>query len=80
LLHKGDFAILLRKKADKSSTQKVRISLLMRLSQTDFNRIIDLACDGVSGWKLHELGARLEDVLRMPLDLIPFPPGIAMPS
>jgi len=29
----------------------------------------------VSGWKLYELGARLEEVLRMPLDLIPLPPN-----
>lgn len=97
---------MLRKKADKSSTQKAQIGSLMRLSQTDFNRIIDrakahgatrlilfgsaleapeqardidLACDGVSGWKLYELGVRLEEVLHMPLDLIPLSPRIALP-
>ncbi len=32
---------------------------------------IDLACDGVAGWKIFELGARLEEELKMPLDLIP---------
>jgi uncharacterized protein len=37
-------------------------------------RDIDLACDGVSGWKLYALGARLEEELQMPLDLIPLTP------
>ena len=35
---------------------------------------IDLACDGVAGWKLFELGARLEEELKMPLDLVPLSP------
>lgn len=36
---------------------------------------LDLACDGVSGWKFYELGARLEEELKMPLDLISlYPP------
>jgi predicted nucleotidyltransferase len=35
---------------------------------------IDLACDGVSGWKLFELGACFEEELKMPLDLIPLSP------
>ncbi|MBI1926294.1 DNA polymerase III subunit beta [Candidatus Poribacteria bacterium] len=37
-------------------------------------RDLDLACDGIPGWKLYELGARLEDELRIPLDLIPLSP------
>ena len=35
---------------------------------------LDLACDGVAGWKFYELGARLEEELRVPLDLIPLDP------
>jgi predicted nucleotidyltransferase len=35
---------------------------------------LDLACDGVSGWKLYALGARLEEELQIPLDLIPLSP------
>ena len=35
---------------------------------------LDLACDGVSGWRLYELGARLEEELRIPLDLLPLSP------
>ncbi len=35
---------------------------------------LDLACDGVDGWNLYELGARLEEELRIPLDLIPLKP------
>lgn len=38
-------------------------------------RDLDLACDGVIGWKLYELGARLEEELRLPLDLIPLTPS-----
>ena len=37
-------------------------------------RDLDLACDGVTGWKLYELGARLEEELRVPLDLVPLSP------
>jgi predicted nucleotidyltransferase len=35
---------------------------------------LDLACDGVSGWKFYELGARLEEELKVPLDLISLNP------
>ena len=35
---------------------------------------IDLACDGVEGWELYGLGARLEEELRIPLDLVPLTP------
>ena len=38
-------------------------------------RDIDLACDGVSGWKLFELAARLEEELHTPLDLVPLTPS-----
>lgn len=37
-------------------------------------RDLDLACDGVSGWRFYELGARLEEELRVPLDLVPLSP------
>ena len=32
---------------------------------------LDLVCDGVEGWRLFELGAQLEESLRIPVDLIP---------
>ena len=35
---------------------------------------LDLACDGVVGWKFYELGARLEEELEIPLDLISLNP------
>ena len=35
---------------------------------------LDLACDGVSGWRFYELGARLEEELRVPLDLVSLSP------
>lgn len=38
-------------------------------------RDIDLACDGVPGWKLFELAARLEEELHVPLDLVPLTPA-----
>jgi len=37
-------------------------------------RDLDLAFEGVSGWKLYELGARLEEELGMPLDIVPLDP------
>ena len=37
-------------------------------------RDIDLACDGVSGWKLYEFASKLEEALRTPLDLVPLSP------
>ena len=38
-------------------------------------RDIDIACDGVSGWKLFELAAKIEDELDIPLDIIPLTPA-----
>ena len=37
-------------------------------------RDIDLACDGVPGWKLFDLAARIEEALGIPVDLIPLVP------
>jgi uncharacterized protein len=37
-------------------------------------RDLDLACDGVEGWKLYELGAKLEEELRTTVDLVPLSP------
>lgn len=44
------------------------------LVQPQHARDLDLACDGVAGWKLYELGARLEEELGIPLDLVPLTP------
>ncbi len=38
-------------------------------------RDLDLACDGVAGWKLYELGARLEEELNTAVDLISLTPS-----
>jgi len=38
-------------------------------------RDIDIACDGVPGWKLYELAAKIEDELEVPLDIIPLRPA-----
>jgi uncharacterized protein len=37
----------------------------------DTARDIDLACEGVEGWRFFELGARLEEETRADVDLIP---------
>lgn len=37
-------------------------------------RDIGIACDGVPGWKLYELAAKIEDELNDPLDIIPLQP------
>ncbi|MFC1975878.1 nucleotidyltransferase family protein [Chloroflexota bacterium] len=44
------------------------------LEKPDQARDLDLACDGIDGWKLYELGARLEEELGVPLDIIPLSP------
>ncbi len=38
-------------------------------------RDLDLAFDGVSGWKLYELGAKLEELLQTSLDIVPLSPA-----
>ncbi len=40
----------------------------------DKARDIDLACDGVQGWKLYEFAARLEEELQTNLDIVPLNP------
>lgn len=35
---------------------------------------LDLACDGVPGWNLYALAARLEEELHIPVDLVPLTP------
>lgn len=35
---------------------------------------LDIACDGVEGWKLFELGARIEEELGIPVDIVPLKP------
>ena len=37
-------------------------------------RDLDLACDGVLGWKLYRLGGLLEEMLRINVDLMPLQP------
>jgi predicted nucleotidyltransferase len=37
-------------------------------------RDLDLACDGVPGWRLFELAARIEEETSVPLDLVPLQP------
>jgi len=37
-------------------------------------RDLDLAFEGVTGWKLYELGARLEEELGVSLDIVPLSP------
>ena len=44
------------------------------LDNPETARDLDLACDGVPGWKLYELAARLEDELSIPFDLVPLSP------
>jgi len=44
------------------------------LHTTGEARDIDIACDGVAGWKLYAFGAQLEEALHMPLDVVPLSP------
>jgi uncharacterized protein len=40
----------------------------------DEARDVDIACDGVQGWKLYELAAKLEDELGASLDIVSLTP------
>jgi len=35
---------------------------------------LDLACEGITGWKIYEFGGRLENELRIPIDIVPLHP------
>lgn len=37
-------------------------------------RDLDLACDGIEGWKLFEFGGRLEEQLHISVDVVPLSP------
>jgi len=36
---------------------------------------LPISCDGVPGWKLFELAAKIEEELDIPLDIIPLTPS-----
>jgi predicted nucleotidyltransferase len=38
-------------------------------------RDLDIACDGVDGWKLFELGAKIEEEIGIPVDIVPLQPA-----
>lgn len=44
------------------------------LERPEDARDIDIACDGIQGWKLYEMAARLEEELGAPLDVVPLSP------
>ncbi len=45
------------------------------LSTPDVARDVDLACDGIHGWKLYEFAAKLEEELHTTLDIVPLSPS-----
>lgn len=45
------------------------------LDTSENARDIDLACDGVPGWKLYEMAARLENELGISLDVVSLSPS-----
>lgn len=52
-----------------------RLILFGSVAQTPKKaRDIDIACDGIPGWKLYEFAARVEDELRISLDIVPLSP------
>ena len=44
------------------------------LERPEDARDIDIACDGIAGWKLYEMAARLEEELGASLDIVPLSP------
>lgn len=45
------------------------------LDNPDEARDVDLACDGIEGWRLFEFGGRLEEELNLSVDIIPLTPS-----
>ncbi len=37
-------------------------------------RDIDIACDGIQGWKIYEFAGQVENELHIPIDIIPLSP------
>jgi hypothetical protein len=35
---------------------------------------IDIACDGIQGWKLYEFAGEVENELHIPIDIVPLNP------
>ena len=71
---------------DQSKIQKIvdlaktygatRLILFGSMAKTPLTaRDIDIACDGVPGWKLYEMAARIEDELEIPLDIVALSPA-----
>ena len=44
------------------------------LTNPDKARDLDLACDGIKGWKIYEFGGCLENELRIQIDVVPLTP------
>ena len=44
------------------------------VARSENTRDVDLACDGIQGWKLYEFAARLEEELHNPVDVVPLSP------
>jgi len=40
----------------------------------DTARDLDIACEGVEGWKIFELAGKLEQILQIPVDVVPLTP------
>ncbi|MGA1841611.1 MAG: nucleotidyltransferase family protein [bacterium] len=45
------------------------------LEDSEKARDLDLACDGLSGWKIFEFGAKVEEELRITVDIVPLNPA-----
>ena len=55
------------------ATRLILFGSAMDMPQTAHD--VDIACDGVPGWKLFELAAKIEDELDIPFDIIPLTPA-----
>jgi len=55
------------------ATRLILFGSAMETPQTA--RDIDLACDGIPGWKLYELAAKIEDELDVSLDIVSLTPS-----
>ncbi|MEW5803104.1 MAG: nucleotidyltransferase domain-containing protein [bacterium] len=67
-----------RKQIEQCIAKKYGASKLIlfgsALDEPEKARDLDLACDGIDGWKIFEFGASLEEELHISVDVVPLSP------
>jgi len=62
---------------DVATNYQITRLILFGSALNDFGTYhdIDLACEGLNGWKLYEFGAKIEELLNRPVDVVSLTPS-----